>query len=176
MLPNYACAEAGQVSRGASIHASANQTHAVALLSVRSWSFAMRLGRSFHAWFRSTTQRCGSCGKNFRERKGDASPDTEAARARDVLERLARAKPIPEHTAAGEGPVGSHSKLAIANLAARSPAGFDVHPGVAIPAHSRAALQKLLAYLARPPIPASRLARIRRNRAGNSRMATWLSI
>jgi hypothetical protein len=35
--------------------------------------------------------------------------------------------------------------------------GFDVHAGVAIPAHARTALEKLLAYLARPPVPASRL-------------------
>ena len=109
-------------------------------------------------------------------RSDDGSPDTEAARAREVLERLARAKPIAERTTAGEGPASSHSKPTIAKLAARSPAGFDVHAGVAIPAHARAALEKLIAYLARPPIPASRLARIRRNRAGNSRMATWLSI
>ena len=88
---------------------------------------------------------------------GDAAPDTEAARARDVLERLARAKPVAERTASGEGPAGSHSKPAIAKLAVRSPAGFDVHAGVAIPAHARTALEKLLAYLARPPVPSSRL-------------------
>ncbi len=69
--------------------------------------------------------------------KGDASPDTEAARAPEVLERLARAKPVAERRAAGEGPANSHSTPAIAKLAARSPAGFDVHAGVAILLRSR---------------------------------------
>ena len=87
----------------------------------------------------------------------DGSPDIEASRAREVLERLARAKPIAERTSSGEGPASSHSKPAVAKLAARSPAGFDVHAGVAIAAHARTALEKLLAYLARPPVPSSRL-------------------
>jgi hypothetical protein len=87
----------------------------------------------------------------------DCSPDIEASRAREVLERLARAKPIAERTSSGEGPASSHSKPAVAKLAARSPAGFDVHAGVAIAAHARTALEKLLAYLARPPVPSSRL-------------------
>ena len=90
-------------------------------------------------------------------RSDDCSPHTEAARAREVLERLARAKPIAERTTAGEGPASRHSKPAVAKLAARSPAGFDVHAGVAIAAHARTALEKLLAYLARPPVPSSRL-------------------
>ena len=41
--------------------------------------------------------------------EGDASPDTEAARAREVLERLARAKPIAERTTTGDGDASSVS-------------------------------------------------------------------
>jgi hypothetical protein len=115
---------------------------------------------------------------------GDAAPDTEAARARDVLERLARAKPVAERTASGEGPAGSHSKPAIAKLAARSPSrdcaqvpahvsGFDVHAGVAIPAHARTALEKLLAYLARPPVPASRLRLLKNGNVAFDLKRTW---
>ena len=51
---------------------------------------------------------------------GHSSPDSEAERAREVLERLARAKPIAERTTAGEGPASSHSTPTIAKLAARS--------------------------------------------------------
>ena len=89
--------------------------------------------------------------------KGHASPDSEAERAREVLEPLARAKPVAERTTSGGGHASSHSKSAIAKLAARSPARFDVHASVAIQAHARTALEKLLAYLARPPVPSSRL-------------------
>jgi hypothetical protein len=53
-------------------------------------------------------------------RSDDCSPGTEAERAREVLERLARAKPIAERTTAGEGPASSHSTPTIAKLAARS--------------------------------------------------------
>ena len=105
--------------------------------------------------------------------KGDYLADTQTERARQALQRLAHAKPVAERTTSGEGPASTQSKRAPAKLAARSPAGFDVHAGVAIPAHGRAALEKLLAYLARPPVPASRLRLLKNGNVTMDLKRTW---
>ncbi len=61
-------------------------------------------------------------------------------------------RPASRTRAAAAPPPGPKSPLC-----ARSAQGFDVHAGVAIPAHARDALERLLRYLARAPLPLSRL-------------------
>jgi hypothetical protein len=54
---------------------------------------------------------------------------------------------------------GKAPKTTKSPLCARSAAGFDVHAGVALPAQARDALERLLRYLARPPLALARLSR-----------------
>ena len=115
--------------------------------------------RSGRAPLRPTTTRCqcavnamrSSAGRMTVASKSRPGPDSKMP----VAPRLPWSK-ISTATAARTCTWSTSRPLRV-KLAARSPAGFDVHAGVAIPRHARAALEKLLAYLARPPIPSSRL-------------------
>ncbi len=58
------------------------------------------------------------------------------------------------------GPNAGHAPArTTAPLCARSPGGFDLHAGVTVPANARDALERLLRYLARPPLAQDRLSR-----------------
>jgi len=87
-----------------------------------------------------------------------ASEDPDAARAGELLQRLSRATPCAEHRM--PAPDAGHAPARIrAPLCARSPGGFDLHAGVTVPAHDRDGLERLLRYLARPPVALDRLSR-----------------
>jgi hypothetical protein len=87
-----------------------------------------------------------------------AKDDAADSGVRAILERLARAAPCAEHRLPGDR-AGHAPRRATPPLCARSDAGFDLHAGVSLPAHDRAALERLLRYLARPPLGADRLSR-----------------
>ena len=89
-----------------------------------------------------------------RQRGGEGEADDDSAR----LGRLADVKPVADRTASGARPMSPASPgRAKKPLAARSAGGFDVHAGVAIEAHARDGLERLLRYIARPPVAEARL-------------------
>ena len=80
----------------------------------------------------------------------DPTPD---ATDRVRLSQLANAAPVADQSPSRPGGSCPASPGAAKKpLAARSAGGFDVHAEVVIPAHARGALERLLRYLARPPV------------------------
>ena len=90
------------------------------------------------------------------ERRARAGATAESDRVRTILERLAAAKPSAETRLPNQNS-GHAPSRAKSPLCARSAQGFDVHAGVTVPAHARDALERLLRYLARAPLPLARL-------------------
>lgn len=90
------------------------------------------------------------------ERRARAPDSPEVRRLAALLARLASAAPCAE-TRLPDAAAGQAPRRAPAPLCVRSALGVDLHAGVTVPARDRDALERLLRYLARPPLALARL-------------------